>query len=56
MSDQKLKKGARGAPTLSLVENPDILAEIAATAATRPSLVVGFAAETENVVENANAN
>ena len=53
VSDQKLKKGARGAPTLSLAENPDILAEIAATSATRPSLVVGFAAETENVVENA---
>lgn len=53
VSGQKLKKGARGAPTLSLVENPDILAEIAATCATRPSLVVGFAAETENVVENA---
>jgi phosphopantothenoylcysteine decarboxylase/phosphopantothenate--cysteine ligase len=52
-SGQKLKKGARGAPSLSLVENPDILAQIAATSAARPRLVVGFAAETENVIENA---
>jgi phosphopantothenoylcysteine decarboxylase/phosphopantothenate--cysteine ligase len=53
VSDQKLKKGARGAPSLSLVENPDILGQIAATSAARPRLVVGFAAETENVIENA---
>ena len=53
VSDQKLKKGARGAPSLSLVENPDILVQIAATSAARPRLVVGFAAETENVIENA---
>jgi phosphopantothenoylcysteine decarboxylase / phosphopantothenate---cysteine ligase len=53
VSDQKLKKGARGAPSLSLVENPDILVQIAATSAARPTLVVGFAAETENVIENA---
>jgi phosphopantothenoylcysteine decarboxylase/phosphopantothenate--cysteine ligase len=53
LSDQKLKKGARGAPSLSLVENPDILGQIAAANAARPKLVVGFAAETENVVENA---
>jgi phosphopantothenoylcysteine decarboxylase / phosphopantothenate---cysteine ligase len=53
VSDQKLKKDARGAPSLSLVENPDILGRIAATSAARPRLVVGFAAETENVIENA---
>jgi len=53
VSDQKLKKGARGAPSLSLVENPDILGRIAATSAARPRLVAGFAAETENVIENA---
>jgi phosphopantothenoylcysteine decarboxylase/phosphopantothenate--cysteine ligase len=53
VSDQKLKKGARGAPSLSLVENPDILGRIAAITAARPRLVVGFAAETENVIENA---
>jgi phosphopantothenoylcysteine decarboxylase/phosphopantothenate--cysteine ligase len=51
--DQKLKKGSGAAPTLTLVENPDILAEIARAGAARPTLVVGFAAETENVLENA---
>lgn len=50
---QKLKKGVDGAPGLSLVENPDILATVAARKEGRPSLVVGFAAETENVVEHA---
>lgn len=49
----KLKKGVDGAPGLSLVENPDILATVAARKEGRPSLVVGFAAETENVVEHA---
>ena len=38
---------------LRLVENPDILATIAARRNDRPSLVIGFAAETENVVANA---
>jgi phosphopantothenoylcysteine decarboxylase/phosphopantothenate--cysteine ligase len=51
--DQKLKKGPQGAPTLSLVENPDILAEIAKPGTARPAFVIGFAAETENVLENA---
>ncbi len=50
---QKLKKGAGGAPVLSLIENPDILADIASKQVGRPALVVGFAAETERVVENA---
>ena len=50
---QKLKKGVDGAPGLSLVENPDILATVAARKEDRPSLVIGFAAETENVVEHA---
>jgi phosphopantothenoylcysteine decarboxylase/phosphopantothenate--cysteine ligase len=49
----KLKKGAGDPPTLSLVENPDILGQIARVGAKRPSIVVGFAAETEDVVENA---
>lgn len=51
---EKIKKvpGARG-PTLALVENPDVLATIARRRTHRPDLVVGFAAETENVVENA---
>jgi phosphopantothenoylcysteine decarboxylase/phosphopantothenate--cysteine ligase len=50
---QKLKKGAAGAPVLSLVENPDILADVATRRTGRPALVIGFAAETERVVENA---
>ena len=51
---QKIKKGPAGPPVLHLVENPDILATIA-HAADRPRLVVGFAAETERVVEHARA-
>lgn len=47
----KIKKGATP-PTLRLTPNPDILARLAAPGATRPRLVVGFAAETENVVLN----
>ena len=50
---QKLKKDAQGAPTLTLVENPDILATVAKTARSRPKLVVGFAAETQQVVSHA---
>lgn len=53
-SAQKIKKGAGGPPALSLVENPDILATVAKGAA-RPKLLVGFAAETENVIEHAKA-
>jgi phosphopantothenoylcysteine decarboxylase/phosphopantothenate--cysteine ligase len=52
---QKLKKGAGGTPKLALIENPDILATVAHHKSKRPCLVVGFAAETENVVENARA-
>ena len=48
---QKIKKGV-GAPQLTLAENPDILAGICASPR-RPGLVVGFAAETERVVEHA---
>ena len=53
-ADQKIKK-AKGAvaPVLSLAENPDILATIAARGSRRPALVIGFAAETENVVAHA---
>ena len=54
-ADQKLKKGDRGPPTLSLVENPDILATLAAPGPDRPTLVVGFAAETRDVVAAAQA-
>jgi phosphopantothenoylcysteine decarboxylase/phosphopantothenate--cysteine ligase len=53
--DQKLKKGSGVARSLSLVENADILAEVAKAGATRPTMVIGFAAETENVLESAKA-
>lgn len=50
----KIKKAANAPPpALALVENPDILATIAKRAARRPALVIGFAAETQDVVENA---
>ncbi|MBM3487892.1 MAG: bifunctional phosphopantothenoylcysteine decarboxylase/phosphopantothenate--cysteine ligase CoaBC [Alphaproteobacteria bacterium] len=53
---QKLKKNDAGkAPRIALAENPDILATLAGAGNRRPALVVGFAAETENVVENATA-
>lgn len=48
----KIKKGAGGPPALAMVENPDILATLSHHAR-RPALVVGFAAETERVVEGA---
>jgi phosphopantothenoylcysteine decarboxylase/phosphopantothenate--cysteine ligase len=52
--EQKIKKktGER-TPELSLTENPDILSTIAHLSSKRPKLVIGFAAETENVVANA---
>ena len=54
-ADEKIKKEAgKGPPTLQMVENPDILATIGHHA-NRPRLVVGFAAETQNVLENARA-
>ena len=52
---QKIKKGAKGPPSLALAENPDILATLAQLRKGRPELVVGFAAETEKVVEAAKA-
>ena len=54
-ADQKMKKGGRGLPALALVENPDILATVARHDERRPALVVGFAAETETVVDHARA-
>lgn len=53
-SGQKIKKGPDGPPTLRLVENPDILAGLAKSPQ-RPGLLIGFAAETERVVEHAQA-
>jgi len=52
---QKLKKGGSGTPKLDLIENPDILATVAHRKLNRPSLVIGFAAETEDVIKNARA-
>jgi phosphopantothenoylcysteine decarboxylase / phosphopantothenate---cysteine ligase len=52
-SRHKIKKSGKAAPDLALVENPDILATVAHRKAGRPRLVIGFAAETENVVEQA---
>lgn len=49
----KLKKGHDGPPTLRLVENPDILATLSRPGPDRPRLVVGFAAETNDLEANA---
>ncbi len=48
--DQKVKKSLSGGPFLQFAENPDILAHVAAKTSGRPRLVVGFAAETQNVI------
>ena len=54
--DQKIKKKGGKPPALALVENPDILKTLSTAAGNRrPALVVGFGAETENVVANATA-
>jgi phosphopantothenoylcysteine decarboxylase / phosphopantothenate---cysteine ligase len=52
---QKLKKKNGPPPTLKLVENPDILATLSKPGNRRPRLVVGFAAETEKLIEHAQA-
>ncbi len=50
----KIKKGgAKKPPQLTLVENPDILATLSAAGNARPRLVVGFAAETDDIIANA---
>ena len=53
-SADKIKKGM-GNPALELMENPDILAKIADAKNRRPRLVIGFAAETNNMLDNARA-
>ena len=53
-AQQKMKKNGAPAP-LELTANPDILAELSQAGSTRPSLVIGFAAETENIVAHAQA-
>lgn len=52
---QKLKKRGGAPPALELAENPDILASLSQAGNRRPRLVIGFAAETERVVEHAEA-
>jgi len=52
---QKMKKEGARALRLDLAANPDILATLAAAGERRPRLVVGFAAETEKVIEHARA-
>ncbi|MCD9148744.1 bifunctional phosphopantothenoylcysteine decarboxylase/phosphopantothenate--cysteine ligase CoaBC [Pseudophaeobacter flagellatus] len=54
-SDRKLKKSKDGLPVLEFAENPDILKSVAQMRTGRPPLVVGFAAETNDVVDNATA-
>ncbi|MCE4225872.1 bifunctional phosphopantothenoylcysteine decarboxylase/phosphopantothenate--cysteine ligase CoaBC [Methylobacterium sp. C25] len=49
----KIKKDGSAVPPLTLVENPDILATISARTENRPGLIVGFAAETDDVLDNA---
>jgi len=55
VAGQKLKKDGKGPPALRLVENPDILASISQRHNDRPLLVVGFAAETADLIDNARA-
>ncbi len=53
---QKIKKtGDAAAPTFALIENPDILANVAHRKSERPRLVIGFSAETDHVLDNAKA-
>ena len=54
-SDRKIKKQSGKTPTLTLTENPDILSTIAHRTTGRPQLVIGFAAETDDVIANAKA-
>ena len=55
LASDKVKKSGDGPPVLRLTENPDILATVSKHATARPKLVVGFAAETRDVVANAQA-
>ncbi len=54
-SSRKIKKTDGALPALALAENPDILARVSQRTADRPRLVVGFAAETHDVVAHASA-
>lgn len=52
-TENKVKKKKNGPPDLKLVENPDILKTIASKKNGRPPVVVGFAAETTDLIQNA---
>jgi phosphopantothenoylcysteine decarboxylase/phosphopantothenate--cysteine ligase len=54
-SDTKIKKNTGRLPVLEFAENPDILARVSQLSDRRPALVVGFAAETDDVIANATA-
>ncbi|WP_373635165.1 bifunctional phosphopantothenoylcysteine decarboxylase/phosphopantothenate--cysteine ligase CoaBC [Yoonia sp. SS1-5] len=54
-ADQKIKKTGDALPTLTFAENPDILATVSQMKTGRPVLVVGFAAETDDVIAHATA-
>ena len=54
-AEHKMKKQKGTMPQLAFTENPDILARISQRGKDRPQLVVGFAAETDNLLENATA-
>jgi len=51
----KIKKDGNGLPTLEFAENPDLLATVSKLKKGRPGLVIGFAAETDDVIANATA-
>ena len=51
----KMKKSGDGPPTLRMIENPDILSEVGHLKSGRPKLVIGFAAETRDIIANAQA-
>lgn len=53
--NSKIKKNGNGLPTLEFAENPDILATMSNMPSGRPKLVIGFAAETDNLIANAKA-
>jgi phosphopantothenoylcysteine decarboxylase/phosphopantothenate--cysteine ligase len=53
--NRKIKRNGNGTPSLELVQNPDILATLSGLKRGRPTLVVGFAAETDSVIDHATA-
>ncbi|MFL2654834.1 MAG: bifunctional phosphopantothenoylcysteine decarboxylase/phosphopantothenate--cysteine ligase CoaBC [Alphaproteobacteria bacterium] len=52
-SNKKIKKSNGKIPVLEITENPDVLATISKTKKTRPKLLIGFAAETHDIIPNA---